>query len=77
MGPYEFRVCQVQRDGTYWISDAVFIGDMRAVRQNVVAGWLAGEARWAETASGGMFLFGLDRSGKEHVTGTVHPDFTP
>lgn len=75
--PYRFVVKQRLPNGTVWTSPEVFEGEIRHVRQNVIAGFLNGQARWAETAPGtdnpGFLLYGLNRFGKES---NGDPDFS-
>jgi hypothetical protein len=65
---YRYVLKQRQKDGSVWTSPEVFEGDYHAVKQAVVAGFISGEARWAETSSDslnpGFFLYGLNRFGK-------------
>lgn len=74
---YRFVIKQRLTDGTVWTSPEVFEGEIRHVRQNVIAGFLNGQARWAETSPDSenpyFFLFGLNRFGKES---SGDPDFS-
>lgn len=46
-----------------WTSSETFeANDLREVEQNIRAGWLMGEARWAE-GTDGSFIFGLSANG--------------
>lgn len=52
-------------DGTRWISPETFTAaDVRHVRQAVIAGFLAGQPRWAEDETGAV-IYGLDARGRE------------
>lgn len=74
---YRYRLLQRLKDGSLWRSSEVFEGDSRQLRQNVIAGFLSGEPRWAESEDNpGFFLFGLDRRGNAHETGTGSEDFS-
>jgi hypothetical protein len=75
MGPYSFILKQRTKDGAIWTSPESFGGDAHEVRRTVLAGYLAGEPRWAETLSG-MFLFGVDSVGRAHYTGTACAEFS-
>ncbi len=59
----KYRIHQITRKGERWISTVAFEGDLRHAHQNVIAGWLHGEPRWAAKDAGG-FLFGVDGEGK-------------
>lgn len=54
---------QVQKDGTLWVSPEAFEGDERHAHQNVAAGYISGEPRWAEELDG-SFLFGMGAHGE-------------
>jgi hypothetical protein len=77
MDPYRYVLKQRQKDGSLWTSE-VHEGDIRNVRQTVIAGYLMGEPRWAETSADSFnpyfFLFGIDRLGRERPNG--HADFS-
>lgn len=75
MDPYRYVLKQRAKDGSVWTSPEIFRGDYHEVKRAVVAGYLNGEPRWAETDCG-MFLYGLDAFGKAHQTGTCSPDFS-
>lgn len=48
----------------WWTSELLVAADLRAVRQAVIAGFLSGQARWAER-SDGSFIYGLNAQGRE------------
>jgi hypothetical protein len=75
---YRYRLLQIQKDGSLWRQPDAHCsdGEYQQIAQVVIAGYLSGEPRWAETADTGMFLFGIDRHGKDHKTGTSCPDFS-
>ena len=50
--------------GELWTSEPFIMETLAHVRRAVVAGYLSGGARWAETTDG-TFLYGLDRLGKD------------
>lgn len=59
-----YRYRQVSKSGDVWVSPDVFEADtMHKVEQGVIAGFIMGEARSAETEDGKL-LFGLDAKGK-------------
>lgn len=52
------------KDGERWTSPETFTADTIAhVRQAVIAGYLAGEPRWAEDEQGAV-IYGLDARGE-------------
>jgi hypothetical protein len=69
LDPYRYVLKQES-----WTSE-VMVGDFRSVMQAVIAGFLNGKPRWAETETG-MFIYGIDRLGIAHKTGTNSPDFS-
>ncbi len=75
--PYRYVLKQRLADGTVWTSSEVFEGEIRHVRQAVIAGFLDGQARWAETSADsenpGFLLYGLNRFGRES---NGDPDFS-
>lgn len=77
---YNYVIKQRQKDGTLWTSPEVFRAEtFQEVQQAVVAGFIMGEARWAETLDDinpYFFLFGLNSMGKPCPTGTGDPDFS-
>jgi len=54
---------QETNDGI-WTSEAFEAPHEHAVKQAVVAGYLNGSARWAETLDGTR-IYGLDKKGKQ------------
>lgn len=74
---FRYVLKQIQKNGNVWTSE-VHEGDIRNVRQTVIAGYLMGEPRWAETSQDSenpsFFLFGINRAGKECPNGSA--DFT-
>ena len=77
MDGYRYILRQVSRQGELWVSPECFYAPtLQHVRQAVVAGYLHGEPRWAETVDSGMFLYGIDARGKSHETGTCCEDFS-
>ena len=78
MDPYRYRLVQRLKDGSIWRQPDGDCGEgqLHHIKQAVIAGYLMGEPRWAETTDTGFFIFGLDRVGKEHGTGTACPDFS-
>jgi hypothetical protein len=78
-----YRYVLKERDrktGEVWTSpEAYETEDFRRVVQAVIGGFTS-SPRWAETSPGsenpGFFLYGLDRRGKEHKTGTACEDFS-
>lgn len=74
---YRYVLKQRLKNGTVWTSPEVSEGEIRHVRQAVLAGFINGEARWAEMSNDsetpGFFLYGLTRFGKESNS---DPDFS-
>lgn len=75
-----YRIHQIlpEVEGGPWVSE-VFDGDTRHAAQNVIAGWLAGQPRWAVEEGTYRFLYGLDGKGKEireapAMVGTATPE---
>ena len=75
MDPYVYVIKQVQKDGIVWTSPEVFTGYLRDVIREIDAGYLSGEARWAETKESGMFLYGVSKTGYASLDGSC-PDFS-
>ena len=70
-GTIRYVLKQITPDGL-WVSPDVFSAETpRHVAQNVIAGMLWGQPRWAET-SDGRFLYGLDAKGKEMRAAPPH-----
>ena len=82
MDGYTYRLLQRRKDGTLWRQpdedvQAAQADNFPHIRQVVIAGYLPGQARWAETADSGMFLFGIDMFGKAHEGSSLAvPDFS-
>lgn len=55
---------QIVEDGREWASPEFTARELYHVHQAVDAGWIRGQARWAENASDGAFIYGLDERGK-------------
>lgn len=59
-----YTLKQVLKDGTVWTSPETFEAPTpRHVAQAVIAGYLSGEPRWAESPEG-VLLYGMDAKGK-------------
>ncbi len=62
-----YRLRQVSRYGEVWVSSHIFEATTaQVVKQAVIAGFITGEPRQAETESGEL-IYGLDAKGKEIV----------
>jgi len=53
---------QILTNGDRWTSEPIF-GDSRQAAQNVLAGFIMGQPRWAVRAGDGALLYGLDARG--------------
>lgn len=55
-------VLKQETEGGIWTSETFSAPHAHAVKQAVIAGWLKGSARWAESPTGER-IYGLDRKG--------------
>lgn len=60
-----------------WVSEPFEAADLYAVRAAVLAGFLQGEARWAESVPDGYVLFGVDEKGRTFKSSPELPATPP